>query len=176
MKRQLSPKQQLFIKEYQIDFNASASAQRSGYSTKNADKIGHELLGKTRVSEQIKVEIDRRARELEITSSRILSELAKIAFFNIADLLETGDDNSLRLRSFDKMDSFSTTAIKNISQGKLGLNIQLHDKISALKMLGDYLNLWSGEPTKEQDSKEAKKLLLERVLEIVRKRSIPTKN
>lgn len=49
----LTLKQKLFIKEYLLDQNAAAAAKRSGYSIKNVHKIGHELLGKTRVSEAI---------------------------------------------------------------------------------------------------------------------------
>jgi len=40
----LTPKQQLFVKEYLTDLNATAAAKRAGYSEKNADKIGPELL------------------------------------------------------------------------------------------------------------------------------------
>ena len=49
----MTAKQQLFCDEYLIDLNATQAAIRAGYSKKNADKIGSELLGKTRVSEYI---------------------------------------------------------------------------------------------------------------------------
>ena len=50
----LTQKQKLFIDEYLIDLNATQAAIRAGYSPNNADKIGSELLGKTRVSDAIK--------------------------------------------------------------------------------------------------------------------------
>ena len=46
MARKLTPKQELFVQEYLIDLNATQAAIRAGYSVKNADKIGPELLGK----------------------------------------------------------------------------------------------------------------------------------
>lgn len=49
----LTPKQQRFVEEYLVDCNATQAAIRAGYSQKNADKIGSELLGKTRVHEAI---------------------------------------------------------------------------------------------------------------------------
>lgn len=49
----LTPKQARFVDEYLIDLNATQAAIRAGYSEKTADKIGSQLLGKTRVLEAI---------------------------------------------------------------------------------------------------------------------------
>lgn len=49
----MTAKQKLFCDEYLIDLNATQAAIRAGYSKKNADKIGSELLGKTRVKKYI---------------------------------------------------------------------------------------------------------------------------
>ena len=49
----MTPKQQRFVEEYLIDLNATQASIRAGYSAKNADKIGPELLGKTGVAEAI---------------------------------------------------------------------------------------------------------------------------
>ena len=48
--RGLTPKQRRFVEEYLIDLNATAAAQRAGYSEKTADRIGPDLLGKICVS------------------------------------------------------------------------------------------------------------------------------
>ena len=50
----LTPKQARFVEEYLIDLNATQAAIRAGYSEKTADKIGSQLLGKTRVLDAIK--------------------------------------------------------------------------------------------------------------------------
>ena len=44
-RKRLTDKQRLFIHEYPKDLNATKAAVRAGYSAKNADKIGPELLG-----------------------------------------------------------------------------------------------------------------------------------
>lgn len=56
----LTPKQARFVQEYLVDLNATAAAKRAGYSAKNADKIGSELLGKTRVSDAIQAAVKQR--------------------------------------------------------------------------------------------------------------------
>ena len=56
MAARLTDKQQRFVAEYLIDLNATQAAIRAGYSAKNADKIGSQLLGKTRVAEAIQAE------------------------------------------------------------------------------------------------------------------------
>ena len=81
----LTAKQQRFCDEYLIDLNATQAAIRAGYSAKNADKIGPELLGKTRVAEYIAERKQDRVARTEITQDRVLRELAIIAFSNAAD-------------------------------------------------------------------------------------------
>jgi phage terminase small subunit len=73
----ITKRQQLFVKEYLVDMNASAAARRAGYSVKNADKIGSQLLGKTRVAEQIRIATEARTNKLDIKADVVLQELAK---------------------------------------------------------------------------------------------------
>lgn len=46
----ITAKQEAFVNKYLVDLNATQAAIRAGYSVNNADKIGSELLGKTRLS------------------------------------------------------------------------------------------------------------------------------
>lgn len=78
MARELTIKQKVFVQEYIVDFNATAAARRAGYSTKNADKIGHELLEKTRVSEAIEKELKKRKWRTEITAEEIIKDLIEV--------------------------------------------------------------------------------------------------
>lgn len=78
----LTEKQKRFCDEYLIDLNATQAAIRAGYSVKNADKIGSELLGKTRVSETISRKIAERSKRTGINQDRVIQELARIAFVN----------------------------------------------------------------------------------------------
>ena len=80
MDRSLTSKQQRFVEEYLIDLNATQACIRAGYSSRNADKIGSELLGKTGVSAAVERAKARRAARTEITQDRVLQELAAIGF------------------------------------------------------------------------------------------------
>lgn len=78
----LTDKQQRFVDEYLIDLNATQAAIRAGYSVANADKIGPELLGKTRVADAVAARMKDRERRTEITQDRVLQEYAKLAFLD----------------------------------------------------------------------------------------------
>ena len=71
-------KQKRFVDEYLKDLNASAAARRAGYSTKTADRIGPELLGKTCVSKLIAERIQKRQQRTEITQDFVLTNLKEI--------------------------------------------------------------------------------------------------
>lgn len=77
-KRPLTPKQDMFVREYLIDLNATQAAIRAGYSAKNADKIGSELLGKTGVKQAVQAAMDKRAEETGIDAKFVLNGIVKL--------------------------------------------------------------------------------------------------
>ncbi len=83
----MTPKQARFVEEYLIDLNATQAAIRAGYSARNADKIGPELLGKTRVAEAVKAAQQARTERTEITQDEVIQGLKKEATLE-------GDDSS----------------------------------------------------------------------------------
>lgn len=112
----LTAKQERFVQEYLVDLNATQAAIRAGYSEKNADKIGPELLGKTRVSEAIQAAIRKRAERVEITQDMVTEELKKIGFAKAADYTDAELKYSNKIKAlellgkhlgmFEKRDSF----------------------------------------------------------------------
>lgn len=132
-----TPKQQRFCEEYIKDSNATQAAIRAGFSERNAHKIGSQLLGKTRVF----AEISRLQKELSVTTGvevrALVKELAKVAFTNIADILEPGDE--LKVRNLDELTDAQRASILEISEtrGKFGVTrkVKLHPKLQAIDML-----------------------------------------
>lgn len=72
------PKQQTFVSEFLVDLNATQAAIRAGYSAKNADKIGHQLLGKTRVSTAIQQAQAERAEKLGRSAEDVLRDIQSL--------------------------------------------------------------------------------------------------
>lgn len=96
-KRKLTPKQQRFVQEYLIDLNATQAATRAGYSAANADKIGHELLGKTRVAEAVEAAKAKLSAKAEITQGQILEEIDRLALSDTGDLFDL-EAETLRMK------------------------------------------------------------------------------
>lgn len=89
----LTAKQRRFVDEYLIDLNATQAAIRAGYSAKNADKIGPELLGKTRVQECLAERMQEREERTEITQDMVLKRWWEIANVDVNQLVEYRREN-----------------------------------------------------------------------------------
>lgn len=142
----LTAKQQRFVEEYLIDLNATQAAIRAGYSAKNADKIGSELLGKTRVSEEISITMAKRSKRTGINQDRVVLELAKIAFVKITDVI----NDSAEIKPDAKEDDIAcieSIKVKLIptKSGDMGIEreVKLSSKMKALELLGKHLGMWN---------------------------------
>lgn len=78
----LTPLIQRFVDEYIIDFNALESYIRAGYkcTRKSALANAYRLLTREDVQEAIREKQLERSRRTEITSDRVLVEIARLAF------------------------------------------------------------------------------------------------
>jgi len=91
--RKLTERQKTFISEYLQYLNATQAAIRAGYSAKNADKIGPELLGKTRVAEEIKRLREDQLRQVGVETAKVLTQMALIAKADIRKIF--GPNNTI---------------------------------------------------------------------------------
>ena len=141
----LTNKQKRFCDEYLIDCNATQAAIRAGYSINNADKIGSELLGKTRVSEAISKAMAERSRRTGISQDRVVNELAKIAFVNMLDVV----DEEGRIRSTASEDDLACIeSIKHKESSSINgdsteREVKIASKLKALELLGKHLGMWN---------------------------------
>jgi len=71
----LTPKQQRFVDEYQIDLNATAAASRAGYSKNTAAEQGHQLLQKTSIIEAVQVAQLAVSKRVEVTVDDVVAGL-----------------------------------------------------------------------------------------------------
>ena len=70
----LTAKQEQFVREYLIDFNATQAAERAGYSKNTARAIGAENLTKPNIQAAIQKQIQARAERTAITADLVVQE------------------------------------------------------------------------------------------------------
>jgi phage terminase small subunit len=154
-KAELTPKQKLFVAEYLKDLNATQAAIRAGYSPKTAEQQGHQLLKKPSVSQAVGAKAEKRLEKLDISAERILEELAKLAFANMADYITITKEGEAFV-DLSKLTREQAAAIQEISvdesAGGAGdgrrervqrTRFKLAPKIAALELLGKHKELFT---------------------------------
>ena len=116
--KKLTLKQQRFVEEYLVDFNATQAAIRAGYSEYTAYSIGCENLTKPNIQEFIQEEMNKRSKKTGITAEKILEELSKIAFFDIRKLYN--EDGSLK--PVTELDDETARVVAGLDVSVLKLN------------------------------------------------------
>lgn len=140
----MNKRQERFISEYLIDFNATRAAIAAGYSSKTAAVQGARLL----INANVKAEIEKRQSELSaslnITKEKIVSELALLGFSSLADIFDIESLKAGEIEIKDDFDIENLKAISSLKVGKSGLSIKAYDKIRALELLGRHLGMFDG--------------------------------
>ena len=161
MGKELTPKQQMFCKEYLIDLNATQAAIRAGYSAKTAEWIGPQLLGKSHVAAKIQAEMNKRAAKIEITADKVLQEIAKMAFANVQDLY---DEHGI-LKPISELPRDVAAAVQsvkvNLTEACAVQEVKLWDKKGTLELLGKHLKLFSDKGQDDDDVPPPTKVVVE---------------
>jgi phage terminase small subunit len=109
----LKAKQQRFVDEYLIDLNATAAAQRAGYSARTARAIGAENLTKPAIIAAIDSAKAERAARLEVRADDVLRELIAIVRTNPSHFTV---DEAGNLALCDENDTESWRAVASVKQ------------------------------------------------------------
>lgn len=175
----LTAKQQRFVDEYLIDLNATQAAIRTGYSKKTAQVQSARLLSNVMVSAAVAKGMESRSTRTGITQDMVLRELAKIGFSDIRKVVRWGETmvrmvdgeeecaedmvpyHGLALIDSTEIDDDTAGAIAEVSQGKEGLKVKLHDKKGALVDIGRHLGMFAPTPHADLDA-ELKRIEVER--------------
>ncbi len=139
-------RQDLFVEEYLIDLNATQAAIRAGYSVKTANEQGARLLANVSVQTKIAKAMAERSKRTGVNQDRVVLELAKIAFINPYDVIDTKTGAVLPDASNDDLACIQSVKVKRTSKGKSVIEereVRLHDKIKALEKLGQHLGMWN---------------------------------
>lgn len=68
----LTPKQEMFCREYLVDLNGTQAAIRAGYSEKTANEQSAQLLAKLSIQEYVQSLMDERKERVDITADYVL--------------------------------------------------------------------------------------------------------
>jgi phage terminase small subunit len=144
----LNPKQKQFCEEYVIDKDVTHAAIRAGYSAKSAHVTGSRLLKNAKVKEYISTLAKKVSDKLEITTERVLDEIASMAFYDVADLVEISDGNEITgltcPQDIRKLPRNIRRAITGWKYDALGnFIIKLADRSKALDQLARHLSLYN---------------------------------
>jgi phage terminase small subunit len=153
----LTAKQRVFVREYLLDFNATQAAIRAGYSAQTARQTGSENLSKPYIAAEIERALAERGG---ITRTRVVEELAKIAFSDIGKVVTWGPEaavirtpengaaikrteSRITLLDSDEIEDDARGAVAEVSQGANGaLHVKMHDKVAALDKLARVLGMY----------------------------------
>lgn len=161
----LTDKEELFIHEYLIDFNATQAATRAGYSEKSARTIGPRTLSKDVIRQRIEQVCAERKKQLALSQERVIRELEHVAYARMNNYVRV-KNGRVFLMETEELDVGMDAAIQSYSETTTqhggSTSIKLHDKLKAIEMLGAYLKLF-----KEDDDSEDKSTELDRLRKLV---------
>ena len=140
----LTAKERQFVREYLKDLNQTQAAIRAGFHGPHVRTIASRLVAKVNVAAAIEIAMARRAERTRVTIDRVILELARVAFADMADFATWGP-KGVRLYPKSKLSIEDTAAIAEVGEtiNKFGRvqRIKLHDKKTAWEMLARHLGM-----------------------------------
>ena len=130
----MTPKQELFCKEYLVDLNSTQAAIRAGYSKRTAHRIGNENVRKPAIAHRIAELMNERAKRTEITGDQVIQALAAIAF---------ADRRAILSEDFDGIPDELEPSFEGVEYTKFGPKYKFASREKALELLGKHFGLFT---------------------------------
>ncbi len=123
------------------------AAIETGYQGKHPARYGHEVMLRERVQNEMKRQANTQSRDITYDPAKVLHCLVMIAEADIVDALICGEGaKKLKLTNLRNLPPAVKYAIKSIKFSQSGqVTIELHDKLRALRMIGEFFNMWGAE-------------------------------
>ena len=151
----LNNKQRRFAEEFCIDYNMTAAAKRAGYSKKTSYSMGSELLKKPEVAAYISRQQAKLSAKTEISATRVLQEIAKLAFADIPlKDIRPGEKLSALRDLGTHLNLFKQSVEVDSRMSVLNLNVTASDLESARALVESFRaepKLIEGETLKDED-------------------------
>jgi phage terminase small subunit len=152
----LTPKQLKFVSEYLEGGNKSAAYRLAYNCQKMSDKTIRRKAQEVAVLPHVASEIERYREDLRavsmVTAERVLQEIGSIAFSDFTEFVELSEGR-YRVRNLEDLTREQRAAIKSIRPVQTSdgshFEIELHDKMGALRQLAKSLGLDKVKPPTE---------------------------
>lgn len=141
----MTQKQKIFCEEYLIDLNATQAAIRAGYSPKAAKEEGSRLLTNANVRACVDRALAERSKRTGVTADRVVRELARVAFVNPTEVVDTDKATVLPNASEDDTAAIASVKVKVVDGdfSSVEREIKFADKLKALELLGKHLGMYT---------------------------------
>ena len=151
--KDLTPKEQIFVREFLKHGNGTRAAVAAGYSAATASVTASKMLRKAKVSEELANLRKKLLEKLEITAERVLQGIAELAFFDIrkfftpagalVPIRELDDQTARALKGRDVEKLFKHFGKGQAEETGTITKIRVADRLEALEMLGRHLKLFT---------------------------------
>lgn len=149
--KELTPKEELFVHRYIVDFNGAASCRDVGYSEHSAKEIAAELLTKPHIQRRLKELQKELSDKNDNLAQRVVDELKKVGFSNIQDFIQSGNE----IKDISTLDRDKAAVISSIKKSKTtfgdgegnegekeAVEFKMWDKLAALEKLGRHVGIF----------------------------------
>lgn len=139
----LTPKQEMFVREYLIDLNATQAAIRAGYSEASAEQQGARLLTNAKVREAVDKARAERSEKTAINAQWVLERLADEASADVADLYDD-DGKLLPVKQWPKIWRQGLVAGLKTQVSEDGvaiIDVKLSDRVRRLELIGKHIGV-----------------------------------
>lgn len=147
----LTDLQYAFVREYLVDFNATAAYQRAGYKAnpQAARRAASRLLTNVDVQAALAIEVTQIFDRMDVTPQKVVKELARLGFSDMRRFADW-DRNGVRLKASTELDDDDAAAVAEVSEEtrQFGestvrtVKFKLHSKMDGLNGLAKYLDLY----------------------------------
>lgn len=138
----MTKKQKCFIEEYLIDLNATQAAIRAGYSPDTANEQGSRMLANVSIRACIDKAMAERSKRTGVNADRVVEELAKIAFVNPADVIDTEKATVKEDAAPEDTAAIQSVKVKTFGEDGIEREIKMADKLKALELLGKHIGMY----------------------------------
>lgn len=142
----LTKKQEMFCREYIIDFNATRAALAAGYSEKSAYQIGSENLNKVEIQAFLSELMQERNERVQIDADYVLNRLVEIDTLDVLDIV----DDKLNIKPIEQWSRAWRTSVTAIDVAELKESgdvigflkkVRLPDKLKNLELIGKHTDV-----------------------------------